>query len=139
MRYVLDASVALKWVLNEPGSLEAIQFRDEYRRGLHELIAPDHFPVEVAHALTKAHRRGNLKGSQVWKKLADVLLYGPDLHPSLPLLFPAVAIASEARIGVHDCLYIALAEREGCELLTADERLRRNLPGRPIALLSGDS
>ena len=61
---------------------------------------------------------------------------GPELYPTLPLLFPATAIASSARIGVHDCLYVALAEREGCALLTADERLRRNLPGRPILNLS---
>jgi predicted nucleic acid-binding protein len=47
----------------------------------------------------------------------------------------AFAIASAARIGVHDCLYVALAEREGCELLTADARLIRTLqptfPGLP--------
>ena len=47
----------------------------------------------------------------------------PDLHPYLPLLPRAYAIASAARIGVYDCLYIALAEREGCELVTSDQRL----------------
>jgi predicted nucleic acid-binding protein len=31
------------------------------------------------------------------------------------------------RIGVYDCLYAALAEREGCALLTADDRLARAL------------
>jgi predicted nucleic acid-binding protein len=39
----------------------------------------------------------------------------------------AFAIASQFRIGVYDCLYVVLAEREGCELLTADDRLVRAL------------
>jgi predicted nucleic acid-binding protein len=40
-----------------------------------------------------------------------VLRNRPDLHPYLPLLPRAFAIASAARIGVYDCLYFALAER----------------------------
>jgi predicted nucleic acid-binding protein len=39
----------------------------------------------------------------------------------------AYAISSATRQGVYDCIYIALAEREGCELITADEKLVRNL------------
>jgi hypothetical protein len=70
-------------------------------------------------------------------KLADVLSSLPDLHPCLPDLLPrAFAIASAARIGVYDCLYVALAEREGCEVLTSDVRMKNALPGSPIVLLS---
>jgi predicted nucleic acid-binding protein len=43
------------------------------------------------------------------------------------LLKRALDIASPARIGVYDCLSVALAEREGCELVTADDRLVRTL------------
>ena len=35
----------------------------------------------------------------------------------------AYAISSQMRIGVYDCLYVALAEREACELLTADSKM----------------
>jgi len=59
--------------------------------------------------------------------LADILASQPQLYPYVPLLWRAYAIASQARIGVYDCLYVALAEREGCELVTADERLVRTL------------
>jgi predicted nucleic acid-binding protein len=38
-------------------------------------------------------------------------------------LLRAADISSTARVGVYDCLYVALAEREGCELATADTRL----------------
>jgi predicted nucleic acid-binding protein len=59
--------------------------------------------------------------------LTDISSKLPSLHPGLPLLQRAFALASQFRIGVHDCLYVSLAEREGCELLTADERLARAL------------
>lgn len=51
----------------------------------------------------------------------------PALHPSLPLMLRAIHIASIRRVGVYDCLYVALAEREGCEFVTDDNRLVRNL------------
>jgi predicted nucleic acid-binding protein len=49
------------------------------------------------------------------------------LHSFLPLLARAFEIASVARIGVYDCLYVALGEREGCEFITADDRVVKNL------------
>ena len=58
MRYVLDSNIALKWVLPEADSDKARLLRAEYQNQIHELLAPDVFPVEVAHGLTKAERRG---------------------------------------------------------------------------------
>ena len=43
-----------------------------------------------------------------------------------------------ARIGVYDCLYVALAEREACELVTADLRLVTNL-GTLFPIISLDA
>ena len=63
----------------------------------------------------------------------------PQFHPYLPLLKRALDIASPARIGVYDCLYVALAEREGCELLTADDRLVNALPPLKVVQLLGNA
>lgn len=135
MKYVLDSNVALKWVLPEPDADKAIRLRDEFRHGLHELLAPDVFPVEVAHALAKSQRRGLILPGEGVKKLNDILTYLPDLHPALPLLTRAFIIASGARIGVYDCLYVALAEREGCEMVTTDVRLLNSLkPAFPFII-----
>jgi predicted nucleic acid-binding protein len=60
----------------------------------------------------------------------------PTLQPYLPLLPRAYELSSHVRLGVYDCLYVALTEREGCELLTADDRLKRSLPSHRIVLLS---
>ncbi len=72
MRYVLDSNVALKWVLPEADDDKAIRIRDEFGRGIHELLAPDVFPVEVAHALARAERRGHIKQGEGAQKMADV-------------------------------------------------------------------
>jgi predicted nucleic acid-binding protein len=125
MKYVLDASVAVKCHLPETDWHKAVALRDDYRRTIHELLAPDTFPAEIAHALLKAERRGLIPYGQAIPRIADALRALPDLHPILPDLLPrAAAIASHARIGIYDCLYVALAEREACQLVTADSRLK---------------
>ncbi len=123
MKYVLDSSVAFKWVIAEVLSDKAQLVRDDYRNRIHELLSPDIFPIEVAHALTRAERQGRITAPQSAVLLADVLSTAPKLFASLPLLRRAVEISSQLRVGVYDCLYIALAEQEGSELLTADARL----------------
>ena len=127
MRYVLDSCIAVKWFLAEIDSAKAIQLRDEFNQQIHELLAPDVFPVEIAHALSRAERRGLIQSVDGSRYLSDLLAYLPRLHPSLTLLPRAYEISTQARIGVYDCLYVALAEREGCDLLTADARLVNSL------------
>jgi predicted nucleic acid-binding protein len=51
----------------------------------------------------------------------------PVLHPYEALLDRAVDISSQTRSGLYDCLYVALAEREGCDLVTDDQKLIANL------------
>lgn len=127
MKYVLDSNVALKWVLTESDSDKARQLRADFQNQVHELLAPDVFPVELAHALVRSERKGIITPAHGPIFLAGILATQPQLHPHMPLLWRAYSIASQARIGVYDCLYIALAEQEGCELLTADDRLVRSL------------
>jgi predicted nucleic acid-binding protein len=114
MKYVLDASVGLAWVMNEVDSVAARRVRDDFRNQIHELIAPDPFRLEAAHALTKAERRGIVTAAaKLW---VEPMVDSPALFPSLPLMLRALSIANQARIGVCDCLYIALAEQERCDL-----------------------
>ncbi|HUY35766.1 MAG TPA: type II toxin-antitoxin system VapC family toxin [Pirellulales bacterium] len=71
MKYVLDASVALKWVLPESDSEKAIALQEEFDREIHEILAPDTFPVEVAHALTRAERRGLIQPPEALRRFRD--------------------------------------------------------------------
>ena len=137
MKYVLDSNVAVKWVLPEPDSPKALALESDFRNQIHELISPDVLPIEIAHALARAERKNILLPGQAATRLASVLGYPPDLFSYLPLLPRAMAIATKARIGVYDCLYVALAEREGCELVTADQRLVNTFRGQfPVVALS---
>jgi predicted nucleic acid-binding protein len=125
MRYVLDSSVGIKWVMNEVDSDKARRIRDDFRNAILELLAPDCYVLEAAHGLTKAERRGIVTDSgRLWDEL---MLDCPDLYHSITLMVRAIQISRQFRHGVYDCLYVALAEQEGCELLTADARLTNNL------------
>ena len=127
MRYVLDASVALKWFLTEPDSVKAERLRDEWRQSLHDLTVPDVFPIEMCHSITRAERQARITPAEGAAHIVTILTQPLVLFPSVPLLPRAYAISSSARIGVYDCLYVALAEREGCEFVTADAKLVTNL------------
>jgi predicted nucleic acid-binding protein len=127
MKYILDSNVALKWVLAEPDSPKARQLRDDFQKAIHELLSPDVFEVEIAHALTRAERQGRIAVGQAGILWADVMTTPPHLEGSGLILPRAIAISSAMRAGVYDCLYVALAEREGCDLVTADDRLIQKL------------
>ena len=133
MKYVPDSSVALKWVLAEVDSAKAIRLRDEYAAGIHELHAPDIFPSEIANGLASAERQKRIRTGESAIFLNDVLSAAPALHHSSPLLIRAMEIAIATKQAVYDCIYVALAEAEGCELVTADDILVRNLrPSYPF-------
>lgn len=127
MKYVIDSSVAFKWVVAEIDSNKANSLRDDYRNGVHELLAPDIFPAEIANALLVAERRNRVAAGQFAPLLADVLTTCPVLHPTRPLLARVCVLAAAVPISIYDGLYVALAEREACELITADDKLVKKL------------
>lgn len=127
MRYVLDASAALCLVLPRPNSSKALQLQADFQNAVHELIAPSIFPGEVASALTKAERQKLIPIGDARPLLGRIMRTPPVTHPYEPLLGRAVDISSQTRSGLYDCLYVALAEREGCELVTDDQKLIANL------------
>src|SRR6516225_67688 len=130
MRYVLDSSVAVEWVLKEILTDKALLLRDDFKYQIHELLSPDVFPIEVSHALTKAERKKVITPPQGGTLWMDIMKTCPLLSASIPLVPRAYQIASKAKIGIYDCLYVALAELEKCELVTADDKLIKNLQAK---------
>lgn len=119
---VIDASIALKWVVEEEGTSEALILR---RRA--KAIAPDILPAECANVLWKKVRRGELSRDEAF--LAARLLQAADIEllPTRSLLAPATRLAIELDHPAYDCFYLALAEECGCRFVTADDRLLRKL------------
>jgi predicted nucleic acid-binding protein len=130
MKYILDASVAFKWEVPEPNSDKANRLRDDFRNAVHELLAPNFYLQELAHALTRAERQGRIAVGQAAVFWTEAMTTPPVLLPVHSLTPRAIDISSALRIGVYDCLYLALAEREGCEFITADDKLVKNLQGQ---------
>ena len=130
MRYVLDASVGLCWVLSRPLSPKALRLRDDFQKSIHELIAPAHFQGEIASGLTKAERQKLIPVGDARRLIADVLSTQPILYSLDPLFYRAVEISSQTRTGFYDCLYVALAEQENRDLVTADDKLFNTLQSR---------
>jgi len=115
---VVDASVAIKWVIEEPGTREALSLRR------HRLFAPDLLVAECANILWKKTRRNELTLQEAL--LAARLLERADIElvPMLALLEPATRLAIAMDHPAYDCAYLALAEDLSCDLVTADQRLR---------------
>jgi predicted nucleic acid-binding protein len=113
---VVDASVALKWVLNEPGAEAADALLEQ------ELVAPALWLIEAANALWRRALRGEISAEEARERLAE--LY------SAPVTTTAIESDLEAATGlalalghpVYDCLYLALAIRENTHVVTADQR-----------------
>jgi predicted nucleic acid-binding protein len=127
MKSVLDASVAVKWVLVESNTDKARHLRDASRQGQHELIAPDWFLTEVTNILGKAAARKMITAAEARQGYSEIVADMPNLHPTLPLLNVAFDLALQHQRAVYDCLYVALALQEKCQLITADESLVRQL------------
>jgi predicted nucleic acid-binding protein len=117
---VVDASIALKWLLSEEGSAEALALRPHYR-----LVAPDLLVAECANALWKHVQRGQVLPDEAL--LAAKLLAADDLElvPTKGLLTDALRLSIELRHPAYDCIYLALAKAEQCPFITADAAFKR--------------
>jgi predicted nucleic acid-binding protein len=114
---VVDANVAIKWVVDEPDSGLARSLATA------TLEAPDLLPIECASVLWKKAAIGDLTRREAAERL-EFLLHAPvTLTASRELLDAALELALEWRHPVYDCLYAALAIRRNLPLVTADKRL----------------
>ncbi|MFW6159350.1 MAG: type II toxin-antitoxin system VapC family toxin [Planctomycetota bacterium] len=117
---VLDASVAVKWFLDERGSAQARDLRNQYRDGSVELAAPDLLVYEVTNALVcqRVYDPEAVDSAVETLLSLDLILS----QPQLDLMSRAAAIAREVNGAVYDAAYVALAEMMEGVLATADRR-----------------
>lgn len=122
---VVDASIAVKWLVDEDGTAQALALRRRAR-----LIAPDLLTAECANILWKKARRGELTKEEAL--LAAKLLQAAEIElaPTRSLLEAATLIAIELDHPAYDCLYLAVAVDRNCLFVTADQRLLRKLGER---------
>lgn len=132
MALVVDASVAFKWFVPEVGSEKALTLLDLEM----ELIAPELICVEVVNAMW-ARLRGRDNFRQIVTNAAAVLPRLIDTVVPIGDLIPrALEMTMELNHPLYDCIYLALAERQLCRLVTADVSFFRKVMDSAYAELA---
>ena len=123
--FVIDASIAVKWVVDEPGSAEALRLRRA------RLIAPGLLIAECANILWKKSRRLELSSGEAILAARLLQASGVEIVPERFLLESAAKLAVELNHPAYDCVYLALALEQGCRFATADARFVRKVHQAP--------
>jgi predicted nucleic acid-binding protein len=117
MRWVVDASIAAKWVAPEADSRRAITFLGD------DLLAPDLIYPEFANILWKKHSRREMDANAVESAVRWLLHVPIEVHSGSELLPAATELSLRLGHPAYDCFYLALARATDCTLVTADRRL----------------
>jgi predicted nucleic acid-binding protein len=124
-RYVVDASVAIKWFIPEIHFGAALRLHHSHYR----LHVPALITLELGNVLAKKIRRGEItrdEGNVILKELKQL----PLQHHADERLFPAAyQLAVDTQRSVYDCLYLALAEAVDSVMVTADHKFYSSLTG----------
>ncbi len=130
---VLDASVAVKWIIPPAGetlTAESSRLLKRYANGEIDFIVPDVFWAEVGNVLWKGVRQRRWAQSIAESASAEMSLQKFFTVSSRSLLSEALKIAFAYERSVYDCLYVALAIQFNTDMITADERLANALAAR---------
>ncbi len=121
MKYVLDASVVIKWFVKEEDSEETIELLNEYNQGKCEIAVPDLLIYEVANVLRYNPKFSHTDTLGCIRSIHNLDL---DVVELVELIVEsALGISYERKISFYDALYIAVAKEIGYEFITADEKL----------------
>jgi len=119
---VVDASIALKWVMLEPDTPVAVALLNEWLTRNVRVVAPTWFACEVANILFRRARRGQFTIDDAQQALAGVLDVVTRIPESPEAAHRAIDIAdATARAATYDAMYLALALIMDVEYWTADE------------------
>lgn len=123
---VVDANLALKWVLIEEDSTQSMRLLEKWTNEGKEVIAPALFAYEVTNILHRQAVTGKLTHDEALQGLSKLFSLGIVLKFSFYDEMSKQAINYAHRFhlpATYDAHYLALAFREGCEFWTADTRL----------------
>jgi predicted nucleic acid-binding protein len=115
---VVDASVALCWFAREVQSPSA----NRLLRSETDLIAPSLLVAEIANALWRKCRRGEMADDLAGAAMREIHRFIPRFVDVSELAAFALELAREINHSVYDCCYLALALRRGSPLVTADRQ-----------------
>jgi predicted nucleic acid-binding protein len=119
---VVDASIAIKWVVGEPDSPAALALADRFR-----LVAPELMIAEFANVLRSKIRSKEFEITLLAEAIDVLWASRVSLKPMSAHVETAVTMAARIEHPAYDCFYLSLALSEGCRLVTADDRFLRSV------------
>ena len=128
--YVVDASIAVKLYVPEVHSQQALRFFSDK----HDLIAPDLMLAEFGNIIWKKVRLlGELTSDEGKQIITAAHTLPLNYDATTDLIANAFEIALNTQRTVYDCLYVALAASQGCQLMTDDRKLHSALQQTSLA------
>jgi len=122
---VLDASVILKWFVDEEDSVQALRIRDEFYNGNREIIVPDLLLFEVSNAL---RYNPSFTVEEIKEAMRTIFDVGVEIiTPTYSLLASAIELAKKLDVTCYDAVYLALAADLDFDFITADEKFYRKV------------
>ena len=119
MTWVVDASVAVKWFVEEVRSTAA---RTLLSSGA-PIIAPDLIIPETCNTAWKKVRRGEISREQGEAMVRALPAFFDRLVAAAPLSVRVLELAQRFNHPAYDFFYVALAESESAVLVTDDEKV----------------
>lgn len=124
--FVLDASVALAWYVDDPEPAYAIRVRRALEAGSRAIVPPL-WALEMANGLSMAERRGKLTVEQVdggLHQLEKLTMSAIKVESETTTVREALAGSRASRLTAYDAVYLEFARRRGLSLATLDAALR---------------
>jgi len=131
--YVLDASVVVKWFVEEEDTATARKLLTGHTQGLYTLVEPDLLIYEVANVL----RHNRAFSREDTQKCINALhnLSMDIIAPLIDVVLPAINLVYERDVTFYDSIYIALASELGLRYVTADKKLFEKTKSIPQTFL----
>jgi predicted nucleic acid-binding protein len=118
---VVDASVSLKWALDDEDSVpQAIALRDAAIAGHFVMVAPSLWLHEVANGLVTAVRRGRVAPDVGEQALISLLALG--VRAADPPTEDVYRQSLHYQVAAYDAAYLTLAQALDAPLWTGDRR-----------------
>jgi len=132
-RYVIDASVATRFVLSEDLYDEAKSLIEGFIEDEYNLLAPTLINYEVGNALRTATARKEIGEEESGEAYEDFLGLKLDVNNiELDDFLGALALSNRRNISFYDAAYIWLSRKMGAPLVTADAKQREAATGETI-------
>lgn len=140
MRFVLDNSVAMRWLLQD-GSAERIAYADKVLELLMqeatEAVVPGIWSLEAANVIFKAQTKGLVSEARAtaFVGLLQAMAIRTDASTAERALGDTLQLARRFKLSTYDASYLELALREGLALATLDGPLRDAMQQTGTALV----